>query len=160
MPSVEDHAVFSPAVMPMWPSILVVVVLPLVPVTEATGTVGTSTAGLAPGAVRVISSASCATASSPSSHAARVGPSALPRASPRPRRLQTKATTTDSGELPGLLRTPRRLVPLAVASRRTARSTTRATNRWRCSEPGAPGRLPRRPVRRASPCSDASSASR
>ncbi len=39
-PEVELHAVFRPAVMAMWATRRVVVVLPLVPVMDTTGTVG------------------------------------------------------------------------------------------------------------------------
>ena len=47
---------------------------------------------------------------------------------------------------PARVRTPSRVVPPSVASARAARSTSRRQNRWRCSDPGAPGWPRRRPA--------------
>ena len=148
MPSVEDQAVRSPAVMPMWPSRRVVVVLPLVPVIDATGICGLMIDGRSPGSVLPDHQPLLL------DHVVAVEPGLQHRADALPERARpgaARATRRPSRptpvRCPGRTRTPSRVVPLAVASRRTARSTRRMTNRWRCSVPGAPGRALRMPTR-------------
>ena len=141
-PSVELQPVVNPAVMQMWASSRVVVVLPLVPVTEATGMRGVTSRGPSPGAVAEATAvARSATASGkawPSSRSPSTSPIAAPRASARARCRHTKAQTTTSVSLATRVRTPSRLVPTSVARERATRSTRRSSTCWRCSEPGAP----------------------
>ena len=125
-PEVELHAVFRPAVMAMWATRRVVVVLPLVPVTETTGTEGERTGEGPPGSsVRIRCAASATTASTDSadppsspSRAASTGPSASPARRPQLRWRHGMATTISSTVPPGRVRTVIRLGPTPPTTRR------------------------------------------
>ena len=159
-PSVELHAVCLPAVIAMWASNRVVDVLPLVPVMEATGMRGVRIlAGTPSGAARTTAACS-STTSPPASHAARTGATDSPKAWAGPRRRHTNDTTTTERSPPERERTPRRLVPDARDTCRTARSARRAMTRWRCSVSGDPAWMAPNPAVRATRRTVSVSASR
>ena len=118
-PSVELQPVRKPAVMLMWASSRVVVVLPLVPVTEATGMRGVTRRGPSPsGEAAATPAARSATASAkgrPASRSPSTSPIASPSASARARCRQTKAHTTTSVSFAARVRTPSRRVPTSAA---------------------------------------------
>jgi len=135
-PEVELQAVLSPAVMAMCATKRVVVVLPLVPVIETTGTRGAMTVEPGPGSTDRTRSAAAAmvpsTCSAPAvSRSFSTGPTCSPVAWPQPRWRHGSATTMSSTVLPVRVRTPSRLTPTPLATRRTTWAARRRTNRWR-----------------------------
>ena len=151
MPSVLDHPTTSPLVRATCAIIRLVVVLPLVPVTANTGMAGVMVPGRSPRGAAATSAAAALTASSTSGvgRASSAWATASPSARARSRLRHGKATMTTSGSGVGRTRTARRRVPASPAMARTRRSTARRANRCRKPDPGAPGLVVRRPMRRA-----------